>query len=68
MLHWILVATIITDISTPHYCIHVGGVPRDVEDNFVELWLLIVMGLLVAGGIIFAIVCIVFDLLFRKKR
>ena len=33
-----------------------------------ELWLLVVLSLLSAGGIGFAIVCIVFDLVFRKKR
>lgn len=62
------VVVIITAICTHHYCINVGGVPRDFEEDFVDLWLLIVFGLLSAGGIVFAIVCIVFDLLFSKKQ
>ena len=55
-------------ICTHCYCINVGGVPRDYDEDFVDLWLLIVFGLLSAGGIVFAIICIVFDLLFSKKQ
>ena len=58
----------ITDIFTHRYCINVDGVPQDFEEDSVELWLLVVLSLLSAGGIGFAIVCIVFDLVFRKKR
>ena len=55
-------------LHTYRYCINVDGVPQDFEEDSVELWLLVVLSLLSAGGIGFAIVCIVFDLVFRKKR
>ena len=56
------------DITAHYYFINTDGVLRDFEENFVDLWLWIVAFILSIGGIGFAVVCIVFDLLFSKKR
>ena len=65
---YVTIAVKLLIFFTYSYCINVDGVPQDFEEDFVDLWLLIVCCLLSAGGIGFAIACIVFDLVFRKKR
>lgn len=44
------------------------GVLEDYEENFIDLWLFCVMAIFSGIGIIFAICCIVFDILLRNKQ
>ena len=55
--------------STCNYvAVHVGGIPQAAKPLVISLELFAIMTALSIAGVIFAVVCIVFNLVFRKKR
>lgn len=52
-----------------HMCIYIPeGVPEEVEEVFIHPALFGFYTILAALGIIFAIVCLIFNLVFKEKK